>query len=261
LIVPSSLPTEGGSPLTFVLLGAAAGALLLGASLLVPRLVARRQLRTLAGAVAQMRRLAGQGFTYRPVIGREAPAGAEGGHFEAATRDLARHALVLLGDRVEQQADGATSGVTRWFADASGELCGWFGVVGRGGKGGGMLKPVMMLFSESDADEYFVTGGGAPGLSLAQPPTVHRQDFPWADGVGAFLARHREGAAAASGLRHVTGIEDAVALVKRLRDHAARWRAAQAPAVLLEGDLRAVLQDRYDDLGPGLLAILSARGA
>ena len=249
--------------MTYQVVGVVAILVLLVASDLSIRMTKRRRLERLASRVAEMRRLATQATRRRPVGPEDARLAAPHDLLEAVERELSEQGLLVLGDLVEERPDGSPAGITRWFVDPGRTVCGWFGVART--RESGAINPIMMLFSEADSGEFFVTGRGASSRTLARPPSVHRTFLGWSDGLARVLEQHRAHVAqGASGggaaLRRVERIDEAVALLGRMRESTARWRASQPPAALLEEDVRLVLQERSEDLGPHLVRLMRSRG-
>jgi hypothetical protein len=124
----------------------------------------------------------------------------------------------------------------------------------------GTVTPLMMLFSEARSGEFFLTGRGTAGVSLAKPPKLAREYLHWNDGLGRTLERHRASTAAAAKagtLLRMDGIDEALDLLARLRKSGSDWRSLQDADTLLELDVRAVLGKRYDELGPEVIAVLT----
>ncbi len=220
------------------------------------RTASRRYLETLAGVVRALRRASADEASFRPVTTRDAELLEPHEYFEATVRELEAHGLTVLGDLVEGRPDGTAAGVSRWFVDEDRTVCGWFGVIRNQ-----TINPVMLLFSESDAGSFFATLRGASTLSVAQPPAIHRAHCEWGEGLARQLEYHRAplsdaSKAGAAALSRVESLEDAVALVSRLRRSVTSWRAGQNPAVLLDQDVRCVLEDRYEELGPKLIKFM-----
>ncbi len=249
--------------MSYVIVGLVAILLLTAGAVLRTRIRNRRQLESLATAVEAMRRAASQEITYRPPTPAEAALGDDRGLFEAAERELHEQGLTVLGDLVEEQPGGVVIGTTRWFVDPSRTVTGWFGVVRH--RESGAVNPTMMVFSESESGDVFLTGRGAVGRVLARPPAVHRAFYPWNERLARVLECHLLQTVQAptgrkSALRQVEGIDEAVALVARLRETTARWRASQPRKALLEEDVRSLLQERFMDLGRPLIELMTARG-
>src|SRR6266508_2895405 len=224
--------------MSYVIVGLVAILLLTAGAVLRTRIRNRRQLESLATAVEAMRRAASQEITYRPPNPAEA----------------------ALGDVVEEQPGGVVIGTTRWFVDPSRTVTGWFGVVRH--RESGAVNPTMMVFSESESGDVFLTGRGAVGRVLARPPAVHRAFYPWNERLARVLECHLLQTVQAptgrkSALRQVEGIDEAVALVARLRETTARWRASQPRKALLEEDVRSLLQERFMDLGRPLIELMT----
>ena len=214
------------------------------------------QVSSLATAIAKLRAMTTQEIRYRrPPAGTEVPPDLAG-HFEAASHELAREGFRELGDALEEDAGGTVAGTTRWFADASGTVCGWFSVVAAQPP-----IPAMMLFSESAAGEFGVTTRGGSTIALVRPPSMHWLALGWESGLAGTLDRHRGLLDPGATLTRVATLEDATGMLARLRAATARWRAAQPPATLLEQDLRQLLGGRYADLGRPLTERMTREGA
>ena len=205
------------------------------------------QVASLATAIARLRAMAAQEIRYRPPEGTTIPPDLAG-HFEAASQELAREGFRELGDALEEDASGTVAGTTRWFADGSGAVCGWFAVVA-----GLPAIPAMMLFSESAAGEFSVTTRGGSNIALVRPPSLHCLALTWETGLAETVRRHRGLLDPGSTLTRVATLEEATAVLARLRTASARWRAAQPPVTLLEHDLHEILGKRYADLGRPLI--------
>jgi len=242
--------------LTYIVIGAAVLAALIALRDVRITLTNRRVARDLVPGVRELRKLASEVVSYRPLRSDESIPDEFIAFFDAAQQELTANGLVVLGDLMEVPLEDP-SGPTRWFIDSTQTVCGWFGVLRNRAKG--TLQPAMLFFSESSHDSYFITGRGSSGRSTAQPPSHHRDFFEWGVGLGETLRRHqaqitRSGAAV---LRQPPTLEAGPALVRRLREHATRWRATQPPAELLEQDVRVVTGDKWDYVGPRLLALLA----
>ena len=75
----------------------------------------------------------------------------------------------------------------------------------------------------------------------------------------AALGDHRSAIASAGAtceLRRANDLSAAVALAGRLRTAVSDWRSSQPEDELLVQDLRSILEDRFDELGPSLLRLL-----
>lgn len=218
----------------------------------------RRQIVSVANGIATLRRLATQRTAYRAPGPLDVIATDVQVALDAATREIEGQGMTVLGDQMEIQPDGGAVGPGRWFIDANATLCGRYSAIP--GKATGALKQAMMLFSENDRGEFFLTGRGAGGASLATPPDHMREYLDWDVGLGGALARHRQGtgkAARAGSLRRIERLDDALDLVSRLRKSQADWRTLQDAEFLLDQDVRSMLGDRYEDLGAGVIEILS----
>ena len=245
--------------MTYVIVAALAIALVAAGSELYSRTVNRKRLGPLVRGIEEMRRMATRDITRRPASPGDLAADVLPS-YEAAAREVREQGLTLLGDLVELYPDGRSAGVTRWFVDGLRTTCGWFGVTRS--REAGAITPAMLLFSESDSGEFFVTTRGGSRTSLAGPPFVHRTHLDWGEGLARVAERHRAEATPGSGgrsaLRRVEQLDEAVALLGRLRESGARWRASQPPADLLEADVRSVLQERFSELGPLVMKLMSS---
>ena len=179
--------------------------------------------------------------------------------YEAGSRELGTLDFVVLGEVTEQNSIGKTVGVTRWIAAPDRTACGWFAVLpaGRG------MTPVRFLFSESlTPGTFFITHSGPTSVRVAQPPTIHRTEAPFEHGLAAPAVRHRElidsSGAARDGLRTVESLDEAIALLRRLRVAARGWRLAQPADELLTADLRVILGQRFDQLARDLRPLLES---
>ena len=218
----------------------------------------RRHIESLASGIETLRHLATQRTTYRPPGAQDSVPPAAQEALAAASHELGNEGMTLLGDRMELQADGTSIGPGRWFIDASATICGRFSAMVSKTKG--TVTPLMMLFSEAISGEFFLTGRGAAGISLAKPPNLIREYLNWSDGLSRTIDRHRAataGAAKAGTLRRMDGIDDALDLLARLRKSGSDWRALQDADILLDLDVRAVLGKRYDELGPQVINALT----
>lgn len=222
------------------------------------RLVNRRVFAPVADGIERMRRLAEQEITYRAPGPDEGP-GDQAAAFASATAEIERQQCAVLGDRVEVGPDGAAGGVVRWFTNTDRTVTGWFGVVRN--RKTGATKPAMFLFSESESGEFFITGRGTEGPTLARPSMVARQSYAWVEALPAVFEHHRFQTAQARGtLRRFETLDEATALVMRLRTATAAWRRAQPPDELLAADVQAILRGRSDRMKADVIRILRERG-
>jgi hypothetical protein len=215
---------------------------------------------TLASTVSRMRALAQRDPQYLPVPGdgRAPMAGSE--YYDAASKEIAAAGCRVLGDRVEEMPEGTVTAPSRWFADESGTVCGWFGVVAA--PNARVVRQAMYLFSEAQRGDFYITGRGGANAGTAGPPTQHQAECRWADGLARQLEVHRAQipADAVTTLTHVATIDDAMALTGRMRQAKRAWRAQQPADALLDQDLRQILQDRYSTFGAALAAYMKSAG-
>ena len=240
--------------LTYILAGIALVVLAIIGYVVRMRAATRSLARNLVPGIQAMRRLASQEIRYRPLRADESIPADAAYLFDQAQRELTAQGLVVLGDLMEQAPQGAPA-PTRWFIDKTQTVCGWFGVVRNKAKGS--INPVMMFFSEG-RDAFFITGRGTTGTATAQPAINHRVWLEWDVGLGETLRRHQAQIAEqrAVATQQAATLDAGPALVGRLRDRTARWRAAQPPAELLEADVRGLVGDNWDYIGPTVVQLL-----
>jgi len=244
--------------LTYGLIAAGALVLLFAAYDLRARLINRGVVRALVPQVQKMRALAHQVVSYRqPRADEPIPLDLQP-LFDAADQELRAAGLTVLGDLMEIHPDGQPFGQSRWFVDESRTISGWFGVTRKREKR--ELTPVMIVFSQSSSGDFFLTARGAPRTALAQPPMIHRTYCEWSDGVTTTLGRHRAVfmSVGATLVEQPVTLEEAPAIVGRLRDTTARWRGSQPPADLLEQDVQALLGDTFALIGRQVIRALTA---
>jgi hypothetical protein len=213
------------------------------------------KIQSVATGIETLRRLSTRETRRRRPGPADELAGEQLAVYEANTREMEAAGLTLLGDRIEEQEDGSPYGTSRWFVDATGTICGWFGALPVK-KAPGTFRTLMLFFSESESGQFLTTSRGAPEIGIARPPTLHRQFVAWTEGIPATLERHRsliQSAAAGSTLRRVATLDDVLELLARHRRHIADWRAGQPGDALLEADARNILRERYGELGPQVL--------
>jgi hypothetical protein len=214
----------------------------------------RATCRRLAALIQSMRQKSLGDARFAPVDARDPRDHRVRRVYADISRELGESGLKALGDVFEERDDGSVGGVVSWFRTDDGLVCGWFGIA--------HYRPVMLLFSESAAGDYYITGRGSPEPSLARPPVVHRAGGEWGEGAPRALQRHRALAGTnASDLHKVATLDDAVALLQRLRTTVAQWRQAQPQEALLEADLRATLGRHYDRFAADVRHILTSPGS
>jgi len=243
--------------LTYILAGIALVVLGITGYVARMRAATRRLARDLVPGIQAMRRLASQEVRYRPLRSDESIPADAAHLFDQAQRELTAQGLVVLGDLMEQPPEGSPA-PTRWFIDKTQTVCGWFGVLRNKAKG--TIKPVMMFFSEGPRDAFFITGRGTTGTATAQPATNHRMWLEWDIGLAETLRRHQAQLTGKGGAatEQAATIEAGPALVGRLRERTARWRASRPPRELLEEDVRGLVGDHWDYLGPTVVRLLAA---
>lgn len=214
------------------------GAFVLAAVFAAAAVRQRKQLARLETLIRDARTLALTDLTYEPVDARWMPyldgLDVPGG-------------MVALGDFVEHPAGRSPSGALRAFADPDGTTFGW---LARAATGNG---PVVAILMSATADDVYVTRHTpARGGHLAAAPWAHTDDAPYALGLPAAIQRHAARVASAKGLVVVRTLEEMQAELRRVRARTIAWRQAQAPQTLLDRDLRSILGEKYDALGPRL---------
>jgi hypothetical protein len=206
----------------------------------------RRQVASVGEGLLKLRRLQKDETTYVPLAAGDAFHPLAASEAASVTQQLDALQFRILGDRMEQRAGAPRLGPSRWFAHEGGRVCGWFAVIATQS---GALRPVMVFFSESEANEFFTTTRGGASPFLAQPPNLSRELIAWGEGLAMAVERHRAAVARAKGaLKTVATVEDATALLQRLRANTRGWREKQSPKELLEADLHTVLNKHYDRL-------------
>lgn len=235
--------------LPYVLIAAGAFVVLIAGYEIRARLINRGVVRALVPHVLKMREMAHQIVGYRPPRADEPIAADARPLFDAAQSEISAAGLLLLGDLMEIHPNGTPFAPARWFIDESRTICGWFGVVRS--RDTGVLNPVMMLFSESASGEFFMTARGASSTALAKPPANHRQFCDWGDGLMTIIGRHRAMlvSAAAMPVQQPTTLDAGPAIVRRLRDGTAQWRATQPADELIEQDVRSLLGKTFPVIG------------
>ncbi len=230
-------------------------------TLMRPRGPNRRALARLAAGVNRMRAMAALESKYHPVPDAQAADSPLAKYYVDETAEIQNCHCHLLGDLAEERTDGSLTPPTRWFVDDTGTICGWFGVVE--GRLGAPVREVVSVFSEGPGGVFYTTNRGGATMGTADPPDHHRAQCAWSDGLARQLEiqRTQVPADARATLTHVATADEATALLGRLRKSKADWRAKQPADALLDLDLRHILQDRYETLGPALLAYMKAHPA
>jgi hypothetical protein len=220
--------------------------------------VSPEQMARLAESVNNMRAASEQEQKYHPIPRLEGPDVPGGGYYDATSRELGECGCRELGDLKEEKPDGTLTGAARWFVDGTGTIAGWFSVLIQAN---GSAKQIMMVFCESANGDYYSVNRGGVDRGTAQPPMIKRALCPWSDGMAKQLEMLRGlvPASQAATLTQVTSLDEATSLLTRLQAAKAKWRAAQPADALLDLDLRAILRERYDELGPKLKAYLLAQ--
>jgi hypothetical protein len=224
-------------------------------AVVVQQIRRRRKLRALAAQISALRSSQGQRIQYRPMGASESPSGGFRAILDEATDVLKQNGLTVLGDLIEEDHSGKSRGPTRWFVDHDQTTCGWVAALPTP-QG---IQPVAFFFSEVSSREWVVTHMGPTSIRLSTPAFVNRTDYPSTDGLTGAFTGHRKALSSRSDqgdLRRAAGLPEAVALVERFRKAITDWRASQRADELLAQDLRSILQNRFDELGPFLLRLL-----
>jgi hypothetical protein len=205
--------------------------------------VVRRRVAAVGESLLELRRVLRENPDYVALEAGDAfhPSAA----VESVTQDLSAHDFTMLGDRMQQRPGSSRrGGPSRWFVGRDGTVCGVFvALVTARGK----VLPTLVLTSESDSGEYFITQHGGPRAHLAHPQRLSRERLDWESGVSAAVARHSAAVSRAAGnLVRMASLDNAMALRLRLRTHWCEWRDHQPPEPLLDADLRGVLGKGYD---------------
>jgi len=150
-----------------------------------------------------------------------------------------------LGAFWEHLPDGSRAGITRWYADEAGTTCGWYALTAAG--------PAQFLVSEVEGERWAATYRGPEAPQLTAPETVRMEHLGWEEGLESALARHHEACRALgvppARLVPVSDADGAQNLFRRLKAHVAGWRETLPYDELLERDARAILGERFDELG------------
>jgi hypothetical protein len=199
----------------------------------------RRILSRLEANLRQLRTLAIQPLRYRRI---DTP-GRDLGELERVTPALRARDLTILGDAIEELAGQRA---TRWFVDTAGTVFGWLGIIPVRGR----MEPVVALVSASAERSVLTVCAPVATPGLAQPPFVDRAAIRGPLDLAAALSAHR--ARMPDAAVSATTLDEAIAVVDRVRARTIAWREAQAPAELVENDLRAILGKHYPRFGPPL---------
>lgn len=228
---------------------------IVGAAVILHRYNAR-VIRRLAALLTKHRAAATTPIRHRPAEAGHPLLRRHEKHYALLTGELESLGMTILGDREELNLDGSSAGVARWFVDSARRVSGWCSVF----TGPKRAIEVVMLFSELDPTAFVTTTRGGPNHPLAAPPTLDRRHLESGVALSECLRQHysRADTHAAARMVETPDLEAAEALVDRLREHLAGWRAAQDPDTLLREDLRSTLGRRYDELGPALFKVMQA---
>ena len=175
-------------------------------------------------------------------------AGRIPAEFPAITEDLRNEGFRILGDVEEHDFDGRLAGRLRWFTSADTRIYGWFGIAHG--------SPVMLLLSEDAGGGFVATIRSPHSPGPVVPSTVRELRIRWEEGLGEAIAGHRAALQTMSAPMGVADLDGALASLRRLKEHVGAWRARQDPETLLEADVRNIVGDQFDDLGPTLVALV-----
>ncbi|MFN8653768.1 MAG: hypothetical protein U0133_17815 [Gemmatimonadales bacterium] len=202
----------------------------------------------LTDSITRLRAIVARPTRRRPAAASHPVLQRRAAQYEQFARDLASDGGVVLGDSEEIQPDGSSAGVTRWFRDRTGQVTGWYAVV----EHPSATIPAMYILSELVPTTFFVTHQSTVNRVVAAPPTVVREHLAPGQPVQAVLALHRQRLPAGANALTVGTIEEAQAMVDRLRSHIQEWRTRQDQDQLIDLDLRSVLGAQYDRVGPAV---------
>lgn len=213
----------------------------------------RRSVKAVADGLRTMRRLQTQVVSYVPRRPDHTVNPVVDAMYSALISQTSALPLTTFGDFMETRVGGAARGPVRWFTDEAQTTCGWFAVLDV--KKGPL--PVMSLFSESAGGAFIYTVLGAANPALAHPPTLTRTRMPWTDGIAAAFERHRAEqrrvATDAGSWRKVANMDEAAAMLERLRLNNRTWRSAQNKQELLEADARGILGKHFAQMGAAVM--------
>jgi hypothetical protein len=210
----------------------------------------RRQeeaIQSVADNIRLLRRMAGNVPRMEPVgSATQVPEG-----LAPITRELEAAGFRKLGDVVEYLPSGQAAGVTRWVVSADGRTHGWAGVTPQG-------PSATLLLTEDPATGFVATLRGPDAPGVAVPPNVTQLNVPWEEGLDAALRKHGAAVADLQNPLRVADLSSAQASFGRLYAQVRAWRSIQDPERLLEADVRKIVRDRFDELGPTLITIVQA---
>jgi hypothetical protein len=228
-------------------------------------LYAKRQLAyaraaPLAEAYLLKRAAALQLTAYRPFAPQDAPLEQEASILAPTRELLSALGFQELGRSVRLPPDGSPQSLVYWYCDQAATTCAWLSAALL--PGAANRSPGTLLYSETSTGSYLLTGHGVPAQSLAIPAFLDRSivgpDVTLPGAITAHKARLADSPSGALPLSPVRSVDDAVALVTRLRLAEIAWRRQQPAAALLDADLRTVLGRTYATTGPDITRYLSA---
>lgn len=233
---------------TFLIVGAVV-VLLIVAFVVWQRRAVRRQAEALEKIARGVRELRVRSRLV-PTMNRVSEHGGEiPAEFASITQELQGEGFRVLGDVEEIDLDGSVAGRLRWFTSADNTVWGWFGVAH-------VVHPVMLLLSEDAGRGFAATIRSPHAPSTVVPPTVREFRLRWEEGLEAALAGQRAAVAAMSAPVRVADLEGALGGLRRLKEHVTAWRAQQDPETLLEADVRNIVGDQFENLGPTVITLV-----
>ena len=153
---------------------------------------------------------------------------------------LAASGLTKLGDARE----GREGLPMRWFVDADRTTIGWVGIAPHAG---GSVRIGMLM--SANAQRFVMTASSPrPAPSLSRAPFSDREVLVGPLDLAAALATHHK--RRPDDADRIETLEEAFAMVERVRARSAAWRESQPQEQLLEDDLKSVLGRHYERLGP-----------
>jgi hypothetical protein len=172
---------------------------------------------------------------------------------EKIERELASCGFRVLGEFLLEASGLPKLVAMRAFVDPATDTMAWVSIIRITGPTSRAVARVArkvrkpsVAFVSWTGKEAWTTHGDAAASSYAKPPFVHSQTVDPDLHVDQILELHRNSLPASNTeLVHVTSIDHFAAEIHRRHEMTRNWRAAQAPDLLLDADLRAALGPHY----------------